>query len=222
MSAVRFTFDDDFESDTGGTMSRGKIDDIRAAAYAEGVAAGQADILASLEQNCETLLNNIFTASQNLLDRQGEQVSLMNKEAAKLAYAIIEKLAPALVKQTPLAEIELLINQCLKNSPLEPRLVIRVDEKILPLLEEKMEKIRLASGYQGQVILISEPMAHTSDCRVEWANGGAERDFNSLLSTIESTVQLFIEAPESTSAPTQGTIDAAAGTLSETIISKGE
>ncbi|PHZ85259.1 FliH/SctL family protein [Paremcibacter congregatus] len=220
MSAVRFTFDEDFEDSSGGTMSRSKIDDIRAAAYAEGVAAGQTEVLTSLEQSCESLLHNILTASQNLQERQAEQVSLMHKEAAKLAYAIIEKLAPALVRHTPLDEIELLVTQCLKNSPLHPRLVVRVDDSILPLLEEKLEKIRQTNSYQGEIILISETMAHPSDCRVEWANGGAERDFNSLLATIEGTVKLFIEAPESGPHHETSTIDPLTGTLSETINSE--
>ncbi len=224
MTAVKFTFDDDFESDSGGPSSHRKLEDIQNTAFEQGLEAGRTEILAGLEQNCENLLQNIFTAAGNLQARQEEQVSLMHKEAAQLAYAIIEKLAPAVVEQTPLAEIELLVNQCLKNSPLEPRLVIRVDDAILPLLQGKMDKMKLASGYQGQIVLINEPMSHVSDCRVEWANGGVERDFNSLTKTIENTIKLFIDAPEQApAAPNQkqgvSEIDPKTGTISETITS---
>lgn len=119
MTAVKFTFDDDFEGEAGGAaLRRNKLEDIQAAAFAEGREAGRTEIINSLEQSCETLLQNIALATQNLQMRQDEQIALMNREAAKLTHAIIEKLAPALVSQTPLAEIELLINQCLKNSPL--------------------------------------------------------------------------------------------------------
>lgn len=197
MSAVSFTFDEDFDNNSGSSLSRNKLEDIRTNAYEEGLNNGRTEILTGLEQSCDVLLQNILAATQNLSARQTEQMSLMNKEAAKLAYAIIEKLAPAAVAQTPLEEIELLVNQCLKNSPLEPRLVIRVDEAIITSLHEKIEKMKQDSGYPGQIVLIGEPMAHISDCRVEWANGGAERDFNNLMSTIESTVQLFIDAPDS-------------------------
>ncbi|MBL4894029.1 MAG: hypothetical protein JKY59_04035 [Emcibacter sp.] len=196
MTAVRFTFDDDFDNSGGGSLSQKKMEDLRATIFAEGQEAGRTEILDGLQQNCENLLQNIFTAAQTLTARQDEQVALMHKETAKLAYAIIEKLAPAMVEKTPLTEIEVLVEQCLRNSPLEPRLVIRVDDTILPTLQAKLEEMQAASGYQGQVILISEAMAHISDCRVEWANGGVGRDFTSLLSTIENTVQLFIDAPE--------------------------
>lgn len=216
MSAIKFTFDDDFENSTGSSISKNRLRDI---AFSEGQEAGRAEALNSLEQSCEALLRNIFTATQNLEQRQDEQIALMQREAAKLAYAIIEKLAPAVVERTPLAEIELLVGQCLKNSPLEPRLVIRVDDAILPALQDKLEEMKHASGYPGQIILISEPMPHISDCRVEWANGGVERDFKSLMRTIESTIQHFIDAPETVNTSATSQINPDSGTLSETITS---
>jgi len=217
MTAVRFTFDDDFDNSGGGSLSQKKMEELRATIFAEGQEAGRTEILDGLQQSCENLLQNIFTAAQNLTARQDEQVALMHKETAKLAYAIIEKLAPAMVEKTPLTEIEVLVEKCLKNSPLEPRLVIRVDDIILPTLQGKLEEMQAASGYQGQVILISEAMAHISDCRVEWTNGGVERDFTSLLSTIENTVQLFIDAPENINPSETSQIDHDAGTISESI-----
>jgi len=217
MSAIKYTFDDDFENDAGGSLSQSKIEEIRRTAFEQGQEAGRAEILGSLEQGSNELLQNILTAAQNLANRQDEQISLMNKEAAKLAFTIIEKLAPALVEKTPLSEIELLVEQCLRSSPLEPRLVIRVDETILPGLQDRLDNMKHAQGFPGQVVLISSPMAHISDCRVEWANGGVDRDFDSLMATVENTVQLFIDAPEGVNiSPTSG-IDPQNGIISETI-----
>ncbi len=213
MTAVKFTFDDEFDNGSGSSMSQIKLNEMREAAIEEGRAAA----LGSMEQSCETLLQNILTAAENLSKRQDEQIALMHKEAAKLAFAIIKKLAPAVVEKTPLAEIELMVNQCLKNSPLEPRLVIRVDDAILPTLQDKLEEMKHASGYPGQVILISETMPHISDCRVEWANGGVERDFEGLMNMIESTIQHFIEAPETALTSATSQIDPSTGTISETI-----
>lgn len=214
MSAVKFTFDDDFESDTPGSVSKNKL---RETAFAEGQEVGRTEALQSLEQSCEALLKNILVAAENLNARQEEQLALMNKESAKLAFSIIKKLAPATVEKTPLAEIELLVSQCLNNSPLEPRLVIRVDEAILTSLQDRLEEMKRVSSFSGQVILISEPMGHISDCRVEWANGGVERDFESLTSTIETTVQHFIDAPETANLSSTSGVDTETGTISETI-----
>ncbi len=220
MSAVKYTFDNDFDSGSGGSVRPNKIEIIRDEAFTQGQENGRAEALNSIEQSCDNLLHNILTAAENLSQRQDELTSIMNKESAKLAFAIISKLAPASIEKKPLPEIELLIQECLKNIPLEPRLVIRVDDSLLPILQEKIEAMRLSSGYPGQIILLGEPMNHISDCRVEWANGGAERDFNSLLGEVETVVQNFITAPDTPPESENSHYDTETGTLSETIITQ--
>jgi len=220
MSAVKYTFDNDFDSGSSSSSSPNKLEVIRDEALTQGQEIGRAEALNGIEQSCDNLLHNILTAAGSLSQRQDELTSIMNKESAKLAFAIISKLAPASIKKNPLPEIELLIQECLKNSPLEPRLVIRVDDSLLSLLQEKIEPMRLSSGYPGQIVLLGEPMNHISDCRVEWANGGAERDFIALMGDIETAVQHFITAPEIPPESENSHNDAETGTLSETIITQ--
>lgn len=193
MTAVKFTFEDDFTTDgpQNKRLKSGEIDQMRQEAYNE----GKRDAGEGIEKQCEFLLDSLVRSLETLTANHEEQVALMHKETAKLAHAITAKLAPALVSNTPLAEIELLVDQCLKNSPLEPRLVIRVDENMLPHLEMKIEQMKEKAGYSGQVVLIAEEVSHIGDCRVEWADGGAERDFDGLMKTIDRTIQLFLEAP---------------------------
>ncbi|WP_417317158.1 hypothetical protein [Emcibacter sp.] len=194
MTAVKYTFDNNFEDELG-PRSKAKVEELEKAAYEKGLAEGREEILGGIEQQTQFLLQNILTAMQTLENRHEEQLTMMHKEAALLAHSIIGKLAPALVVNTPLPEIEALVVQCLKNSPLEPRIVIRVDEQIMPQLEQEVARLKESAGYAGQIVLLAEPMRHISDCKVEWADGGAERNFEALKATIDRTVQLFIEAP---------------------------
>jgi len=197
MTAIKYTFDNDFDnSGAGGTnLSADKLEEVKAECYRQGVEAGKAEALSSIEQNSEYLLQNITGGIQNLQGQHDEYLSMMHRETANLARIIIRKFAPALLKKNPLDEIDLLVEQCLKNSPLEPRLVVRIDEEILPLLEEKIDKIKLSNSYAGQIVLIGEQMNNISDCRVEWADGGADRDFDTLMATIDTILDSFINAP---------------------------
>lgn len=193
MTAAKFIFDNDFtvNNTTQSRLKDEQVDVMRQEAFNEGkLAAGS-----SIEKQCEFLLDSMAQSLKTIAQNHEDQVALMHKETAKLAHAITAKLAPALVSNTPLAEIELLVDQCLKNSPLEPRLVIRVDENMLPHLEMKIEQMKNKAGYSGQVVLIAEELSHIGDCRVEWADGGAERDFEGLLKTIDQTIELFLESP---------------------------
>jgi len=195
MESVKFTFDDDFSGDSPGSSHSNKMQRLSDDAFVDGKEQGYAEALQSIEKSCEAILEEIKQSATLIVSRHEEQVIAMEKTATALVLTIIQKLAPAIVAETPLKEIEHLVQECLRNNPLEPRLVIRIDEKILPLLRKKIDQIQTASDYRGQIVLISEEMANISDCRVEWIDGGAERDFEGLMKSIEETVQIFIEAP---------------------------
>lgn len=195
METVKFTFEEDFSTETAGGSYTKKMQQLSDDAFLQGKEEGFAEAVSSIEKNCELILNDIQQAVSVIMSRHEEQIATMEKQATSMVLAIIKKLAPAIVKEKPLEEIENLVHECMRNNPSEPRLVIRVDEKVLPHLRRKIETIQTASDYNGQVVLVSEQMGDISDCRVEWLDGGAERDFNSLMNTIEEMVQKFIEAP---------------------------
>lgn len=195
MESVKFTFDDDFSTDGGGGTYTNKMQKLSDDAYADGKEQGYNDALQSLDKNCETILESIKGSLAMLTSRHEEQVVAMEKNATALVLTIVQKLAPAIVAEKPIKEIEQLVQECLRNNPLEPRMVIRVDEQMLPLLRKRIDIIQTASDYNGQIVLISDTMANISDCRVEWIDGGAERDFEGLMKSVEETVQIFIDAP---------------------------
>ncbi|MBL4601922.1 MAG: hypothetical protein JKY84_04190 [Emcibacteraceae bacterium] len=198
MEPAKFIFDDDFtSSNTSGSYSN-KIQKLNDDAFTEGKEQGYTEALQSIEKSSEIILEDIKNSVSSMFSRHEEQVVSMEQNAATLVLAIIQKLAPAIVADKPLQEIENLVLQCLRNNPLEPRMVIRVDEKMLPLLGKKIDQLKTTSDYHGQIVLISDTMSNVSDCKVEWIDGGAERDFEELMKSIEETVQIFINAPSDT------------------------
>ncbi len=195
METVKFTFDNDFSGDGSGLTYSSKVQKLHDEAFEEGKAQGFTEAQQSIEKSSEVILQDVKNALDVMMARHDEQIASMEKNATMLVMAIIKKLAPAIVTETPLKEIEALVQDCMRNNPLEPRMVIRVDEQILPLLRRKIDTLQTACDYHGQIVLISEPMCNVSDCRVEWIDGGAERDFDELMLSIEETVQIFLEAP---------------------------
>ncbi len=194
MEKVKFTFDDDFSDESlAGTYS-GKLRKVSDDSFAQGKEQGYVESLQSMEKNSELLLENIKNSVAIIVERHENQVLAMEKNATMLVLSIVKKLAPAMVQSRPMDEIEHLVQECLKNNPLEPRMVIRLDDKMLPLLRKKIETLQAASDYNGQIVLVSEDMGNISDCRVEWADGGAERDFEGVMKSIDEVVQTYIDA----------------------------
>ncbi len=193
MSAVKYTFGNDFDAprDTGPSPQEIEHEKIKKAAYEEGYAAGYK----AIDLVGDGILQDILSQSVIIVERHYEQIEMMQKHSANLAHLIIQKLAPALVENTPLDEIELLVKQCLKSHPLEPKIIIHLAESHIAEMTDKITKIKKQTGFEGEIKLVAENTNHISDCRVEWEDGGAERDFESLIALINNTVQLFLEAP---------------------------
>ncbi len=73
----------------------------------------------------------------------------------------------------------------------EPRLVIRLHPEHLDALQAQMDELKGQSGYSGDVILLAEHDLAPSDCRIEWADGGAERNTQNILSEIDAAVERY-------------------------------
>jgi len=153
--------------------------------------AGRRQALGEIEALATQTLQAIAADLAGFGSRHQQALLAIEADAARLAVTVAAKLAPALLAQQPLAEVQALIQRCLSEMPTEPRLVIRVGEPLVDALQEGIEAIRTQSGFAGQLVLLGEPALNGSDCRVEWADGGVERSLGSLLTRIEEAIDRY-------------------------------
>lgn len=112
----------------------------------------------------------------------------ITQAATELAMAILRKMHPALSAKRGLVEVEGVLADCLEQLKNEPRLVAYVPNQLLDPLNERVATISAARGFEGRVVLIGDPDLADSDCRIEWADGGLERDTRRLWSDIEAAL----------------------------------
>jgi flagellar assembly protein FliH len=55
-------------------------------------------------------------------------------------------------------------------------------------LSEKIDTIATRRGFAGKVVLLAETSVAPGDCRIEWADGGVERDSARLWRDIDLAV----------------------------------
>jgi len=108
--------------------------------------------------------------------------------ATDLALAILRKMHPALSAKRGLDEVEGVLAACLEQLKNEPRLVAYVPNALLDPLNERVGAISAVRGFEGRIVLIGDPDLADSDCRIEWADGGLERDTRRLWSDIETAL----------------------------------
>ena len=85
-------------------------------------------------------------------------------------------------------EIESTVQAVLEKRKEEPRLVVTVHDSILDKLRSRMDTLGESAGFHGKVILMGGDDLAPTDCRIEWADGGAEKNFEQIFTEIENTL----------------------------------
>lgn len=166
-----------------------------AAARREGQQAGfqmgRESALREIERRCADALEAVAAGLARVDGEQARAAGAIRMDAARVALAAAAKLAPALIAREPLAEVEALLAECLQELPAEPRVVVRVAEELIEPLTARIDDVVRRSGFSGAVVLLGEPGLAPGDARVEWADGGAERDLAATLRAVEEAVDRY-------------------------------
>ena len=97
-------------------------------------------------------------------------------EAVEVAVAVARKLAPTLIAREPFAEIAALASDCFRQLVSSPHIAVRVNDALYAPAREKLDDIVRANSFQGRLVVLAEPDIAIGDCRIEWADGGINRD----------------------------------------------
>lgn len=205
----KFTFNDAFElkdSASGNSdgvryaevYGRAELD----AAREEGMRAGAAQERATSERLQAEALTLISQRLEAIAQQQAAAIEGLSKEAIALALVVARKVATHLISQQPSVEIEGLFADCLQQLIDEPRIAVRVPDALLDGLKGRIEEISAGCGFEGKVVLLADPSLSASDCTLEWADGGAERNAEAIWSDIETRIGIGPAAPDGHDDPT--------------------
>jgi len=209
---AKFLFETEFDIGEGGVMradaERFTQDDLDAA-RGEGHRAGAAEAelreREASERRQAEALEGIKAHLATMAEAQTRILDETIRDATKLALAIAGKVAPELVRRQPMVEIEALIREHLQRLIDEPRIVVRVAESLLDPLKARIDQLAQGCGFGGKVVLIAEPTLASGDCRLEWADGGVERDTEAVAREIIDRVMGVIDGDHDTAtAPDPG------------------
>lgn len=209
IETAKFTFENVFDPANAlhgdkSQASQATKEDIIAArqeGYNEGFAAGKNDEELLLSRQTDASLEHISAVLGQLVQNLDHIEQRTSEEARALAMMIANKLVFNLKKIHPTAGIETLIEDSLKQLSHAPHIVIRLNEKQLEPLREKIENISTQLGCSDRVMIVPDPDIEQPDCRIEWADGGIERNTAQMESQIEEIINRYF--PLSASAEPQ-------------------
>lgn len=194
--ANRFLFDTAFDEPNGAADGEEETptfsEDDLAAARQDGFEAGRQDGMATAQAQIERHVADAITVIRDRLEQLAAErdavFAEMTESGLAVATAIARKIAPDYCRKNALGEIESLIGECLGGLSEEPRIAIRVADDLLDGVSERLSAIAEQAGFAGNIAILNDPGMDRSDCRVEWAEGGAERSLAQLLQNVDAAV----------------------------------
>lgn len=169
-------------------FTRDELEAVRAAALAEGHHAGRAEADAALATKATAALEALAQGVTALLAAQDARAAETERQAIAALRAVVARALPALAARQSLAEIEALASRYLVEAIDEPRVVLRVCNDVYEAVRERLDTIAAASGYAGRIVLLADDQLGASDARIEWADGGVERNLAAQLSEIDAAM----------------------------------
>ncbi len=189
----RFLFDVEFER---GAAVTSDVKALLAAAeqdgYRRGIAEGEANANAKIEKRLGAVLTLTADRLADISKKFGALENRLEDEAVHVAIAIARKLAPALLAREPLAEIEILVTDVLKHVRTAPHVVIRVAEDMIEPAGKRLQQLADQRGFANRLVLLPSPDLKSDEVRVEWADGGVERDRGAIEASIDDAVNNYL------------------------------
>ena len=195
---AKYMFDEDFATGEKPTITLVEAErrraDAESQAHRKGFAAGLAQAQGEAAQRAAAALARVADGLERL-DRALTGIETrLETEAVEVAVAVAAKLAPQLIAREPFAEISALATECFHQLVTTPHIVVRIGAAIYETAKDKLEEIARARGFEGRLMVLSDSAMAPGDCRIEWADGGVNRDRAATISAINDVVGRYVAA----------------------------
>ena len=155
----------------------------------EGLEQGKADALKEAAMTIENQIVDLTKSIGAQLNQLISSQSLVNNEifrdAIKISRAITKKSFSSINAEHGVQEIEQLIRQILSQILEEPRVKIQVHPSLTEHFSERLNEISTETHFEGRVHIIADEEIEQGDCRIDWSNGGAERNLENVMREVD-------------------------------------
>jgi flagellar assembly protein FliH len=171
-----------------------KVAEAETDAYRRGFAAAQAEAKAEADRRVAAAVERIAEKLAGATAALQAVEARLESEAVEVAVAVARKLAPALIAREPFVEIAALASECFRQLVSSPHVAVRVSDTLYAITRAKLDEIARARGFEGRIVVLAEPEIAPGDCRIEWADGGVNRNGAAAEATISEAVTRYVNA----------------------------
>jgi len=197
-SISKFLFDTEFDKKAAPVakpvrrnFTAAEVEAEKAKAFADGHAAGVAETQKEVASRTAAAFNAIAAHCAKLVAQIDAQQATATKGAIDAAVAIARKLLPAVARREGMSEIEGLVSECLGRMHDAPKIIVKLNEMHVEPFRQRIDAVAAATGFSGRVAVVADPALGQDDARVEWSDGGVERNTAQIWQEIEAAIQRY-------------------------------
>ncbi|MBI1246201.1 MAG: hypothetical protein GC202_14460 [Alphaproteobacteria bacterium] len=159
---------------------------------AEGFDAGRAEALADAQHLAAQALAKIEDGLPRALADADRARAEASAGAVQAMGAIARKLLPAMAARQGVDEIEALMRDCLERLAEQPRFVAKINPAIADIVRAKFDAMGESLGIAGRIVVVPDAGMPETDARIEWLNGGVERNVADIWKEIEDAIERYL------------------------------
>jgi len=178
------------------TFTEEDLQVVREAAYEEGHQHGLTEAAETTERRMSEAMTRVAEGLASLGQAQEDAADINQRVAARVAMAVLKKVLPAACEANAFEEVVRTVLDCFAHVLDEPRIIVKVEAGLVDSVRERLEGEASHHGFEGRVVVQPDPRLPPGDCKVEWTDGGAERDQARLVADIEAVVERALAPPE--------------------------
>jgi flagellar assembly protein FliH len=170
------------------TFSEEDVNQARSEGFAAGREEGIRESANATECRIMETVAMIAERLSELFRVQEEASAAAAQNAISVATAVTRKVFPDLARRNALGEVDLVLRDVMDKVADEPRVVMHVNDQLYEPLTQRIATLAGHHGFQGQVLLRADAEIPPGDCRLEWSNGGCDRDAAGLWREIDAII----------------------------------
>lgn len=174
------------------TFSEEELAAARSEGYNQGKRDGLAEAQASREKFTSGILETISKNFATLFQSETERAQRYETEAVHLSAAIFKTLFPALNAHHGVEEVRRVILHTLERYPDKTSIIIEVHPDYVDDITMHLQSLVSVLHGAGDFTVRGNPALGPSDCRLQWAQGGAGRNAAALAGKIEKELSQLL------------------------------
>ncbi len=178
------------------TFSESEVNNAKKTAFEEGRQAGIAEGLAqanTLEAQrdvaVETCVKQLTKQAIDVAVRHQALLKMQCEELCQLVMLVGRKVAGDAMNAVPHAAVEAMINECLGVLVRQPKIILTIHPDIQPIISQHLQHALDQADVECELVLHGDSSMETSEGKLEWQDGLAERKLDRLWHQIETKLR---------------------------------